>query len=321
MGATCIGLVEEVDALGGVVHCPVEERPENKVFERCSFRNWYMVLGLHRGPVEGRQGCRDAVIAWQGCSNSLVRRDAVIACMQGCRKSPAVKSPAGTIRRYSPNETGVQGGRPARSLRSSESAVTDEGKRDNRCERMFLREGQSSPGNLKTTGFPHSLLEEHQDLALLRSAQPVPQDWTTSTSGEQCRTQVPVSAGSGDLRPTLDEENAPPLVQDQCAALHYIQQRYTVLVNVVTKFLVTWSTTKFLATLPTIKCLEHASTVCFNNYSSWFFYEASSTIHGGSSMHTMVMTTIVSNTKGPTIFPLGVLSTANRLDSLLAAWP
>ena len=218
MGATCFGLVEEVDALRDAV------RP-------------------------GIQGCGDAVRPG----------------MQGCRKSPAVKEVH--WRRYSPNNTGDQGGRPARSLRSSESAVTDEGKRDNRCERRFLREGQSSPGNLKTTGFPHSLLEEHQDLALLRSAQPVPQDWTTSTSGEQCRTQVPISAGSGDLRPTLDEENAPPLVQDQCAALHYIQQRYTVLVNVVTKFLVTWSTTKFLATLPTIKCLEHASTVCFNNYS------------------------------------------------------
>ena len=74
MGATCVGLVEEVDALGGDVRGPVERRPnikviercspmnrpENKVFERCSFRNWYMVLGLHRGPVEGRQGCRGA---------------------------------------------------------------------------------------------------------------------------------------------------------------------------------------------------------------------------------------------------------------------
>ena len=26
-------------------------------------------------------------------------------------------------------------------------------------------------------------------------------DWTTSTPGEQCRTQVPISAGSGNLRP------------------------------------------------------------------------------------------------------------------------
>ena len=243
MGATCFGLVEEVDALRDAV------RP-------------------------GIQGCGDAVRpGMQGCSKSpagairrcsaggvpqRLRRDAPQEVLR--RRCTAQRRTAGGApqemhwRRYSPNKTGDQGGRPARSLRSSESAVTDEGKRDNRCERMFLREGQSSPGNLKTTGFPHSLLEEHQDLALLRSAQPVPQDWTTSTSGEQCRTQVPISAGSGDLRPTLDEENAPPLVQDQCAALHYIQQRYTVLVNVVTESLVfpQW----FLATMPTIKCLH-----------------------------------------------------------------
>ena len=96
MGATCVGLMEEVDALGGDVRGPVEERPdikviercssrkrpENKVFERCSFKNWYMVR--ERGPVEGR---------------------------------PGIKSPAGTIRtpqevhrrRCSPNNTGVRG--------------------------------------------------------------------------------------------------------------------------------------------------------------------------------------------------------------------
>ena len=45
--------------------------------------------------------------------------------------------------------------------------------------------------------------------------------------------------------------------------------------------------------------LEEIGAKGFNNYSSWFFYEASSTIYGGSSMHTMVMTTIVFNTKGP----------------------
>ena len=78
MGGTCVGLVKEVDALGGDVRGPVEERPdikviercsfrkrpENKVFERCSFKNWYMVR--ERGPVEGRPGmqeCRDAVRA------------------------------------------------------------------------------------------------------------------------------------------------------------------------------------------------------------------------------------------------------------------
>ena len=108
MGGTCVGLVKEVDALGGDVRGPVEER------------HWYMVL--ERGPVEGR---------------------------------PGIKSPAGTIRtpqevhrrRFSPNNTGDQGGRPTRTLRSSESVVTDEGKADERCERRFLWEGQSSSGS------------------------------------------------------------------------------------------------------------------------------------------------------------------------------
>ena len=53
---------------------------------------------------------------------------------------PGIKSPAGTIRRrYSPNNTGNQGRRPTRSLRSGESAVdTHEGKADERYERRFL---------------------------------------------------------------------------------------------------------------------------------------------------------------------------------------
>ena len=59
--------------------------------------------------------------------------------------------------------------------------------------------------------------------------------------------------------------------------------------------------------------LEEIGAKGFNNYSSWFFYEASSTIYGGSSMHTMVMTTIVFNTKGPTIFPW-------ELCQLLTGW-
>ena len=58
--------------------------------------------------------------------------------------------------------------------------------------------------------------------------------------------------------------------------------------------------------------LEEIGAKGFNNYSSWF-YEASSTIYGGSSMHTMVMTTIVFNTKGPTIFPW-------ELCQLLTGW-
>ena len=59
--------------------------------------------------------------------------------------------------------------------------------------------------------------------------------------------------------------------------------------------------------------LEEIGAKGFNNYSIWFFYEASSTIYGGSSMHTMVMTTIVFNTKGPTIFPW-------ELCQLLTGW-
>ena len=172
MGATCVGLVEEVDALGGDVRGPVEERPdikviercssrkrpENKVFERCSFKNWYMVR--ERGPVEGRPGmqrCRDAVRpGMQGCSKSpagtirrcsaggvpqKLRRDAPQEVLR--RRCTAQRRTAGGApqemhwRRYSPNKTGDQGGRPARSLRSSGSAVADEDKADERCERRF----------------------------------------------------------------------------------------------------------------------------------------------------------------------------------------
>ena len=75
----------------------------------------------------------------------------------------------------------------------------------------------------------------HQALALLRSRQLVPQGWTPPTPGEHCRTQVPTSAGSGDLLPKLGEETAPPLVQDQRAASRRSWQRYKVLVIVVTK--------------------------------------------------------------------------------------
>jgi hypothetical protein len=118
-------MVEKVDALGGVVQSPaeegpVEERPENKEFERCSFRNWYMVLGYssHRRPVEGR-------------SIGLLEMDALGGPVEG---RPSIKR----IRRCSPNNTGVrgttQGGRltsATRSLRSGESAVDiHEGKAD-----------------------------------------------------------------------------------------------------------------------------------------------------------------------------------------------
>ena len=101
MGATCTGLVEEVDALGGDVHGPVEERhshsggrgwkPDIKEIERCSFNNWYMALGYssHRRPVEGR-------------SIGLLEMDALGGPVEG---RPSIKR----IRRCSPNNTGVRG--------------------------------------------------------------------------------------------------------------------------------------------------------------------------------------------------------------------
>ena len=111
MGATCTGLVEEVDALGGDVHGPVEEgqpfrrgwKPDIEEIERCSFRNWYMVLGYssHRRPVEGR-------------SIGLLEMDALGGPVEG---RPSIKR----IRRCSPNNTGVrgttQGGRLTRGWR------------------------------------------------------------------------------------------------------------------------------------------------------------------------------------------------------------
>ena len=88
MEATCIGMVEKVDALGGDVHGPVEERhshsggrgwkPDIKEIERCSFNNWYMVL--EHGPVEGRPGTKSPAGTIRRCSAGGVpqrlRRDA-----------------------------------------------------------------------------------------------------------------------------------------------------------------------------------------------------------------------------------------------------
>ena len=178
MGATCFGLVEEVDALRDAV------RP-------------------------GIQGCGDAVRPG----------------MQGCRKSPAVKEVH--WRRYSPNNTGDQGGRPARSLRSSESAVTDEGKADERCERRFLWEGQLSsrspvdrrPWQVDWTALPRHRFGGHwrwTRAVCIPGRNPVKFLHSPSSPkvgpklGEQCRTQVPTSAGSGNLQPTLDEEPCAP---------------------------------------------------------------------------------------------------------------
>ena len=148
--------------------------------------------------------------------------------------------------------------------------------------------------------------------------------------GEQCRTRVPTSAGSGNLQPTLDEEpcapsgarsacclplhltvlqnlgerrdqvpGAPPVVLGDHAHHQVSPHSQTALAQLLQP--------RSMIACSTVPCIVPAP-----------FYTIS---RGCSSMHTMVMTTIVFNTKGPTIFPLGALSTANRLDSLLAAWP
>ena len=94
----------------------------------------------------------------------------------------------------------------------------------------------------------------------------VPQGWTTSAPGEQCRTQVPTQAGSGDLFPKLGEETAPSLVQDQRAASRRSWQRYKVLVIVETKPL--WCSVfrtsfplRFWRPSPPPSFSEHSSTV------------------------------------------------------------
>ena len=106
-------------------------------------------------------------------------------------------------------------------------------------------------------------LHQVQHCCNLRSL--FPQGWPLSTPGEQCRTQVPTSAGSGDLLPKLGEESAPPLVQDQRAAPHRSWQCYTVLVIVETKplwcsVMLTSFSLEVLATKPAIKFLEHSPT-------------------------------------------------------------
>ena len=148
--------------------------------------------------------------------------------------------------------------------------------------------------------------------------------------GEQCRTQVPTSAGSGNLQPTLDEEPcAPSGARPACClplhltVLQSLGERCDQVPGVPPVVLgdhahhqVSPLSQTALAQLLQSRSMLACSTVpCIVPAP---FYTIS---RGCSSMHTMVMTTIVSNTKGPTIFPLGALSTANRLDSLLAAWP
>ena len=373
MGATCTGLVEEVDALGGDVHGPVEERhshsggrgwkPDIKEIERCSFNNWYMALGYssHRRPVEGR-------------SIGLLEMDALGGPVEG---RPSIKR----IRRCSPNNTGVrgttqggrltrgwrrnslrcllnetggrmkQGGRltsATRSLRSSESAVdTHEGKADESYERRFPWKGQSfsgSPVDKRPWQVDWTALPRHRFGGHWRCTRAVcipgrnPVKFLHSPSspkvgpklGEQCRTQVPTSAGSGNLQPTLDEEPcAPSGARPACCpplhltVLQSLGERRDQVPGVPPVVLgdhahhqvSPYSQTALAQLLQPRSMLACSTVPCIVPAP---FYTIS---RGCSSMHTMVMTTIVSNTKGPTIFPLGALSTANRLDSLLAAWP
>ena len=162
------------------------------------------------------------------------------------------------------------------------------------------------------------LLPQHQALALLRSGQLAPQGWTPSTPGEQCRTQVPTLAGSGDLLPKLGEETAPPLVQDQRAASRRSWQCYKVLVIVVTKPL--WYSAglddefsfEALATKPTTKFLGAFADNCFKTYSSRSFQVSYNNFGGQSAM---VMPTITRLWR----FLTGESPLANWLVSLLAA--
>ena len=140
---------------------------------------------------------------------------------------------------------------------------------------------------------------QHQALALWRSGQLVPQGWTPSTPGEQCRTQVPTSAGSGDLLPKLGEETAPPLVQDQRAASRRSWQRYKVLVIVVTKPL--WYSAglddefflEVLATKPATKFLGAFVNSCYDNYSNWLLsavsYTSMETVDDGYTYQNKVL--------------------------------
>ena len=104
------------------------------------------------------------------------------------------------------------------------------------------------------------------------------------------------------MQPPLGEEPAPPLVQDQRAALLCNWQCYEVLVNVVTKSLV--FPQRFLATMPTTKCLLFPIALSRQpRYQQWlapqcFIVPASffNNFEGCPAMLTMVMPTIVFNT-------------------------
>ena len=125
--------------------------------------------------------------------------------------------------------------------------------------------------------------------------------------------------------PHLVRSSAPPLVQDQRAALLCNWQCYEVLVNVVTKSLV--SPQRFLATMPTTKCLFSPIALSRQpRYQQWLapqclIVPASffNNLEGCPAMLTMVMPTIVFNTTRFWRFLTGESPLANWLIMLLAA--
>ena len=162
-------------------------------------------------------------------------------------------------------------------------------------ENLSSRSESSSTLDYKLIAqLPHNIKLQH-----CGDHQLVPQGWTTPTPGEQCRTQVPTSAGCGDLRPKLGEETAPPLVQDQRAASRRAWQCYTVLVIVVTKPL--WYSAgaddefsfEVLATKPATKFLGAFVNSCYDNYSNWLFsavsYTSMETVDDGYTYHNKVL--------------------------------
>ena len=130
------------------------------------------------------------------------------------------------------------------------------------CENLSSRSESSSTLDYKLIAqLPFNIKLQH-----CGDHQLVPQGWTTSTPGEQCRTQVPTQAGSGDLFPKLGEETAPSLVQDQRAASRRSWQCYKVLVIVETKplwcsVLLTSFPLRFWRPSPPPSFSEHSSTV------------------------------------------------------------
>jgi len=140
-------------------------------------------------------------------------------------------------------------------------------------ENLSSRSESSSTLDYKLIAqLPHNIKLQH-----CGDHQLVPQGWTTPTPGEQCRTQVPTSAGCGDLRPKLGEETAPPLVQDQRVASRRSWQCYTILVIVVTKPF--WNSVdddnelslEVLATKPATKFLGAFVNSCYDIYSNLLF--------------------------------------------------